>query len=100
MHRTNVAPVLPATKGEFQKAGFVFVQPFVTTLGCARVGAQVHGSDMMIPDNEADSISGSTAKSLRRFLLIHSGYWYQMCKTRNQSLPDEGGCKSNELCSG
>ena len=37
MHRTNVAPVLPATKGEFQKAGFVFVQPFVTTLGCARV---------------------------------------------------------------
>ena len=64
MHQTNVARVLRATKGEFQKAGFVFVQPCVTTLGCARVGAQVHGSDMMIADNNADAISGSTAKSL------------------------------------
>ena len=54
----------------------------------------------LIPDNEADSISGSTAKSPRRFLLIHSGYWYRMCKTRNQSLPGEGAGKSNELCSG
>ena len=67
MHRTNVAHVLRATKGKFQKAGFVFVQPFATTLGCARVGAQVHESGMMIADNDADAISGSTAKSLRRF---------------------------------
>ena len=72
MHQTNVARVLRATKGEFQKAGFVFAQPFVTTLGCARVGAQVHGSDMMIPDNGADAISGSTAKSLKAILLIHA----------------------------
>ena len=67
MHRTNVARVLRATKGEFQKAGFVFVQPFVATLGCARVEAQVHGSKMMIAGNDADPISGSTAKSLGRF---------------------------------
>ena len=66
MHRTNVARDLRATKCEFQKAGFVFVHPFVTTLGYARVGTQVHGSDMVIADNDADAISGSTAKSLRR----------------------------------
>ena len=29
-----------------------------------------------------------------------SGYWYQMCKSRNQSLPGGGRCKNNELCSG
>ena len=71
MHRTNVARVLRATKCEFQKARFVSVQPFVTTLGCARVGAQVHGSDMMIADNDADVSLWIDSEIAEAILLIH-----------------------------
>ena len=72
-------------EGGFRRAGFVLVQPFVTTLGSARVGAQAHGSDMMIAENEADLISVWIDSEIAKI-----GYCCQVCKTRKQALPGEG----------